>query len=117
MPVHELKRILRNPHSLQLIHLSHILEPISPMREFSEWTYAAACRDKWSYDDLWPHPLITGQTLIDMGYVPGPAFKDALRVVENAQLDGIVTSLMEARVLAIDTLTRANAPRGDKQPN
>jgi len=39
-----------------------------------------------------PQPLITGQDLIDTGYEPGPRFKEILGAVEDAQLEGRITS-------------------------
>ncbi|HEY6304355.1 MAG TPA: CCA tRNA nucleotidyltransferase [Terriglobales bacterium] len=39
-----------------------------------------------------PTPLITGRDLIDAGYEPGPRFKEMLTAVEDAQLEGRLTS-------------------------
>ena len=39
-----------------------------------------------------PTPLITGRDLIDAGYEPGPRFKEILAAVEDAQLEGRLTS-------------------------
>ena len=39
-----------------------------------------------------PHPLITGQDLINAGYEPGPRFKEILGAVEDAQLEGRLAS-------------------------
>jgi poly(A) polymerase len=39
-----------------------------------------------------PQPLITGQDLIEAGYRPGPRFKEILTAVEDAQLEGRLTS-------------------------
>jgi poly(A) polymerase len=43
-----------------------------------------------------PHPLITGRELIAAGYVPGAAFKQMLRAIEDAQLEGAIATLDEA---------------------
>jgi poly(A) polymerase len=42
-------------------------------------------------------PLLTGDELIALGYAPGPAFKAMLDAVYDAQLEGRVRSLDEAR--------------------
>ncbi len=42
-------------------------------------------------------PLLRGKDLIEMGYTPGPIFKEILNAVENAQLEGQITSIEEAR--------------------
>ena len=47
-----------------------------------------------------PAPLITGRELIAAGYTPGPAFKEVLQALEDAQLDGSITTQEEALALA-----------------
>ncbi len=42
-------------------------------------------------------PLLRGKDLIDMGYTPGPMFKEILNAVENAQLEGEIKTFEEAR--------------------
>lgn len=42
-------------------------------------------------------PLLRGKHLVEMGYIPGPIFKEILREVENAQLEGVINSEEEAR--------------------
>ncbi len=43
-----------------------------------------------------PKPLITGRELIAAGYRPGAGFKEMLRAVEDAQLDGTIGTAEEA---------------------
>jgi len=43
-----------------------------------------------------PRPLITGRELIAAGYQPGAAFKEMLRAVEDAQLEGLIQTADEA---------------------
>jgi poly(A) polymerase len=43
-----------------------------------------------------PKPLITGRELIAAGYVPGAQFKQMLREVEDAQLEGTIATADEA---------------------
>ena len=52
-----------------------------------------------------PEPLLTGRDLIEMGYKPGPAFKEVLRAVEDAQLEGAIATEDEARTLATALLS------------
>ncbi len=47
-----------------------------------------------------PAPLLTGRDLIAAGYAPSPRFKEVLRAIEDAQLDGAVTTSEEALALA-----------------
>ncbi|MCY4351903.1 MAG: CCA tRNA nucleotidyltransferase, partial [Gemmatimonadetes bacterium] len=51
-------------------------------------------------EQIRPVPLINGHDLIAMGNNPGPAFKEVLRAVEDAQLEGRVTQREEALRLA-----------------
>jgi poly(A) polymerase len=43
-----------------------------------------------------PKPLITGRELIAAGYQPGAGFKEMLRTVEDAQLEGTIGTADEA---------------------
>jgi poly(A) polymerase len=43
-----------------------------------------------------PQPLVTGSDLIAAGYAPGPRFKEILSAIEDAQLEGRITSLEDA---------------------
>jgi poly(A) polymerase len=43
-----------------------------------------------------PQPLITGRELIAAGYAPGAGFKEMLRAVEDAQLEGTIGNAEEA---------------------
>lgn len=43
-------------------------------------------------EEIRPPALITGNDLLEMGYVPGPDFKVILQAVEDAQLEGVIDS-------------------------
>jgi len=65
-------------------------------------------RERWlamPEETVRPTPLLTGRDLIAEGYPPGPAFKRTLRAVEDAQLEGTITTKEEALRLAIELLT------------
>jgi poly(A) polymerase len=49
-----------------------------------------------------PQPLVTGRELIAAGYRPGAGFREMLRAVEDAQLDGAITTPAEALALVRD---------------
>lgn len=48
-----------------------------------------------------PPPLVTGQTLIDLGLDPGPKFKRILDAARDAQLDGAITTKEQAVEFAL----------------
>ncbi|MGH9356306.1 MAG: CCA tRNA nucleotidyltransferase [Terriglobia bacterium] len=54
-----------------------------------------------------PRPLLRGDDLIAQGYRPGPAFKEILRAVEDAQLEGSIRTSEEALRLVEDKFPRA----------
>jgi poly(A) polymerase len=43
-----------------------------------------------------PRALLTGRELIAAGYTPGPRFKSMLQAVEDAQLEGGISTPAEA---------------------
>jgi poly(A) polymerase len=62
-------------------------------------------RDRWQAmpeEAVRPRPLITGRELIAAGYEPGTAFKPMLRAVEDAQLEGVITTSSEAMALVAE---------------
>ena len=48
-------------------------------------------------EEITPEPLLRGRDLIALGYTPGPAFATMLSAVEDAQLEGQLTTSEEAR--------------------
>jgi poly(A) polymerase len=61
-------------------------------------------RENLQEEALRPEPLLTGRDLIAMGHPPGPRFKDVLQAVEDAQLEGAITTTEEAMALAAGLL-------------
>lgn len=61
-------------------------------------------RKSLSEEALRPEPLLTGKDLIAMGHTPGPRFKEVLQAVEDAQLEGVISTTDEARVMAAGLL-------------
>jgi poly(A) polymerase len=53
-----------------------------------------------------PRPLVTGRDLIAAGFQPGAAFKEMLRVVEDAQLEGTISTVDEALRLVKERFCR-----------
>ncbi len=60
------------------------------------------CRQRlaWPSDQLNPAPLVDGDLLRQLGYPPGPRFKDVLAAIRNQQLDGEITNQADAVALA-----------------
>ena len=47
-------------------------------------------------EEVRPTPLLTGRELIAAGYTPGPAFKEILHAIEEAQLEGTIATPEDA---------------------
>jgi poly(A) polymerase len=60
------------------------------------WEFVRECLQAMPEEAVRPKPLITGRELIAAGYKPGAAFKQMLRAVEDAQLEGTIATEEEA---------------------
>ena len=96
-----LKRFLRMPDFP--LHLE--LHRLDCLGSHGMLDYYEFCRTKLQEipaAELRPPRLITGHNLIDMGFKPGPLFAGILQDLEDAQLNGLITSVEEARRLVCD---------------
>jgi poly(A) polymerase len=57
-------------------------------------------------DAVRPQPLVTGRELIAAGYKPGAGFKEMLRAIEDAQLEGTIETADEAMQLVKERFPR-----------
>ncbi len=90
-----LKRFFRLARFEEHLELARIHRAASG-ENLADYRYAAQKREEWNDDDIWPQPLITGEDLIAMGFVPGPLFKEILTRVEDEQLEGRLAERDEA---------------------
>jgi len=66
------------------------------------WNYVRGRYESMPEEAVRPQPLLTGRELIAAGYQPGAAFKEMLRAVEDAQLEGAIATPAEALALLRD---------------
>jgi len=90
-----LKRFFRLPGFEEHLEL-HRLDCQSSHRDLSLYDFAKEKFHALPAEQIRPTPLITGDDLIAAGYQPGPQFKDLLTAVEDAQLDGSISTKEEA---------------------
>jgi poly(A) polymerase len=90
-----LKRFFRLPGFEQHLEL-HRLDCQSSHRDLSLYDFAKEKFHELPPEQIRPTPIITGDDLIAAGYQPGPMFKELLTAVEDAQLDGKITTKEEA---------------------
>ncbi len=93
-----LKRFFRLPKFDQHLEL-HRLDCSSSHRDLRLYEFAKEKYYALPEEQIRPTPLITGNDLIAAGYKPGPLFKELLAAVEDAQLDGSISTKEEAMKL------------------
>jgi poly(A) polymerase len=93
-----LKRFFRLPQFEQHLEL-HRLDCQSSHRDLSLYEFAKEKFHAMPQEQIRPTPLITGDDLIAAGYKPGPQFKALLTTVEDAQLEGSISTKEAAMAL------------------
>ena len=101
----KLKRFLRADRFEDHLEL-HRVDCLSCHGELDNYAFCKAALENLEPEQIRPVLLINGRDLIAMGYKPGPAFKEVLRAVEDAQLEGRVTQRDEALRLAAQVFER-----------
>jgi poly(A) polymerase len=86
-----LKKFLRLPAFEEHLEL-HRIDCLSSHGQLGAYEYSQEQLHSIPPEAIRPEPLITGRDLIEAGYEPGPRFKQMLAAVEDAQLEGRVTS-------------------------
>jgi tRNA nucleotidyltransferase/poly(A) polymerase len=94
-----LKRFLRVPGFDEHLAL-HRLDCLSSHGNLDNYEFVRRKLAETPPEQIKPQPLINGRDLISMGYAPGPAFSLVLGSVEDAQLEGRVTTREAALDLA-----------------
>jgi tRNA nucleotidyltransferase/poly(A) polymerase len=90
-----LKRFLRMPGFDEHLEL-HRLDVMSSNRRLENYHFAKQKLADFGEEQLKPEPLLTGDDLIALGYVPGPIFGRILHTLEDAQLEGRISNQTEA---------------------
>lgn len=95
MKASTLKRFFRLERFEEHLAL-HKMDCMASAGRLDHWEFV---RERWvamPEEAVRPRPLITGRELIAAGYAPGAAFKEILRAVEDAQLEGTITTDADA---------------------
>ena len=75
----------------------HRLDCLGSHGNLDNWWLAAETLDRSEPEELHPHPILTGNDLIRMGYTPGPVFREILGSLRDAQLENQVKTLRQAK--------------------
>lgn len=94
------------PEHLQL----HWLDVTSSHNLLGMYDYAKQHYDAVPEEQHRAQPLVTGRDLIAAGLKPGPAFKDLLREIEDAQLEGRVHTHEEGIAMLQELVERSTTP-------
>lgn len=74
----------------------HRLDCLGSHGNLDNWRLAAETLDRSEPEVLHPHPILTGDDLIQMGYTPGPVFREILGSLRDAQLENRVKTRWQA---------------------
>jgi putative nucleotidyltransferase with HDIG domain len=98
MKTSTLKRFFRLENFPEHLAL-HRMDCLAAHANLDIYNFVRASYEAMPEETVRPEPLVTGRELIADGYTPGPRFKDMLRAVEDAQLEGAIATRDEALAL------------------
>jgi poly(A) polymerase len=101
MRPNRLKRFLRIP-DFELHLALHRLDCLGSHGFLDNYDFCRTKLIEIAKEELHPPRLLSGRDLIDMGLHPGPLFSEILCAVEDAQLDGHISTFDEARKMVMD---------------
>jgi len=101
MRPNRLKRFLRMPDFERHLEL-HRLDCLGSHGILDNHDFCKTTLMEMAKEALHPPRLLSGRDLIDMGFHPGPLFSEILRAVEDAQLNGHISTFDEARRMVMD---------------
>jgi len=107
-----LKKFMRLPDFEEHMAL-HRADCLASHRNLTTYEFIRQKRVEIPPEKMRPAPLVTGNDLIGVGYVPGPKFKEILGAVEDAQLEGRLASRDEA----LEFVRREFPPKASSRPS
>lgn len=105
----KVKRLIREPGYPELREL-HRVDCLGSHRDLNIYDWLRNYEANLQPEHTSPPPLITGETLKEMGYTPGPKFREILTEVEDAQLEGRLTDAEAARAFVSERWPVAGGP-------
>ncbi|MGH9814398.1 MAG: hypothetical protein ACRD4T_14800, partial [Candidatus Acidiferrales bacterium] len=89
----------------------HRLDCLSSHGDLTNYHFVKEQREMLPPEEVRPPRLLTGEDLKAMGYKPGPEMGRMLAALEEAQLEGAVKTVEEARAFVEREFPRARATR------
>jgi poly(A) polymerase len=100
MKLSTLKRFVRLPRFEEHLEL-HRLDCLSSHRHLENYELVKAFLAETPPEQVAPARILTGTDLMSLGYPPGPQFKAILEALEDAQLNGRISSREDAVALVL----------------
>ena len=91
MKASTLKRFMRLPKFDEHLEL-HRMDCLSSHGSLAMYDFVRQRLQESSAEEIRPALLLTGRDLIQLGYKPGPRFREMLSAIEDAQLEGSLRS-------------------------
>jgi poly(A) polymerase len=101
MKASTLKRFFRLENFPEHLAL-HRMDCLAASGNLDHWEFVRERYESMPEEAVRPQPLITGRELIAAGYKPGAGFKEMLHAVEDAQLEGLISTTEDALTLVRD---------------
>ncbi len=98
IPLCRLKRVLADPLHNDLLKLMRV-DRITSDRDLNPVLFCEEYLRTTPAEEIDPPPLLTGKDLINQGLKPGPAFKEHLTALRDAQLNNEIHTPSEALAL------------------
>ncbi len=95
MKTSTLKRFFRLDNFPEHLAL-HRMDCMAASCNLDHWNFVKARYESMPAEAVRPTPLLTGRELIAAGYLPGARFREILQAVEDAQLEGAITTPEQA---------------------
>jgi len=95
-----LKRFVRLPNFDEHLEL-HRLDCLASHSHLDSYGFVERFLEETPPEEVRPRRLLTGDDLLEMGYHPGPQFARILSRVEDAQLEGQITTTQEAKEFVV----------------
>jgi poly(A) polymerase len=108
-----LKRFVRLPRFSEHMEL-HRLDCLSSHRHLDSYEFVQHFLDETPPEQVRPERVLTGDDLLAMGLQPGPEFARILRGIEDAQLEGQLTTQEEAKEYVVRNFKGMRGKASDK---
>jgi poly(A) polymerase len=100
-----LKRFFRLENFAEHLAL-HRMDCMAGGGNLDHWEFVRDRYESMPEETVRPRPLVTGRELIAAGYAPGAGFRTMLRAIEDAQLEGTISTPDEALELVSERFPR-----------